>query len=407
VPAGRRLRLCKPRCRASSLPIERLPEPTMRCPRNYWIACAAFVFLIASSSFAQAPVVQNLDVLEKLKDFDSLYESGFAVAGTRQSKDDILVGALWLAVNRRWKLTFAGDRVAYLMEAINYENPKYQQPKHRGRIAKKTPPTAKDETLRIAVRTKQWGYWGRDLSGNHYEDTVLAVTPAGKVTETGKMHNSSLFAPRDEGPGAPRRVILWSLGRFFSGYLDKVTQVEKSPDGRLVIVTAFGRKDEAQKGTWQLEIDPTAAWMVRKATFYWDRNPKQVNVGMKNDGTVWSGSYCIPKAAVCNHWGPIGENHPREERLTFEPVVEKFDQELYGDARQAVADNRTPTLTIHDYRVSPPSISEPFRQKPAPMLPAKPGKKRSHLLVVGLLASFVVLFALWMRRRNRQGGMPH
>lgn len=372
------------------------------------VACAACIVGIGSHACAiQDSSLEDSSVLENLKGYDSVFESGLTVSGTRNSRDLIRRRLrLYLEVNRRWRLTFGGDRVGYMMEVIDYETPKYQrpgsprskQPEQLGRQGQDA-----DETLRIAVRTRQWGYWGHDLSGNHYEDTVIAVTPAGEVTEAEKMYNSSLFGPRDNGPVAPRNAFFWSLGRFFSRHLDEVTRVETSEDGRLAI-SALGRKSDYQEGRWELEIEPAAAWMVRKARFYWDIEPDSVNVEMTNEGTVWSGPYCIPREAVVNPWGSI--EGVETERLVFEPVVEKFDEQLYSSTQQAVANNRTPSLTLHDYRVSPPVISEPFRPKRTEPLPEGPASAMKWFLVANLVVIFglLMLVIFWWRQRRRSGG---
>ncbi|WP_145178894.1 hypothetical protein [Gimesia aquarii] len=323
--------------------------------------------------------------------------SGFTVSGTRQSKDRHRRSRSVFEVSRSWRLTFGGDRVGYLMEVIDYEKPKYQNPKSRPKRPKKL--SNSDEVLRIPLRTKQWGYWGHDLSGNHYEDTVITVTPSGKVTDTGKMHNSSLFAPRGEGPLAPRRAVLWSLGRFFSKHIDKVTQVEHSADG-LIRVSALGKKNELQVGRWEFEIEPNASWMIRKARFYRDRYPDRINVEMKNEGTVWSGAYCIPKTATINHWGPIG--NVETEYFTFEPVVESFDEQLYSDTQQAVVGNQISTLTVHDYRVSPPIVTQPFRPSKQTPITLKKSNRMWWLIIVNLVVfgAMLVYYILWKRQQT-------
>jgi hypothetical protein len=343
----------------------------MRSSHFYIVVCAACIFFLALHAYA----IDNSKVLEKLKEHDSIYESGLTVLATLQSKDEISHRlGLFLDVKRRWRLTFGGDRVGYVMEVIDYEKPKYElyqqllqteqlkEPNQDSQFDRqsKSQTTDTNEPLAVPIRTRQWGYWGNDLSGNHYEDTVLTLAPGGKVTETGKMHNSSVFGPRDDGPLGPKWTFFWSLGRFFSKQIDRITSVEETSAGRILVV-ASGKKGKNQNGRWELEIEPAAAWMVRKARFNWDINPNLINVEMRNEGTAWSGSYCIPKEAVINAWGSIKGRET--ERLTFEPKVEKFDEQLYSDAQKAVAENKTPTLTIHDYRVSPPVISEPNRAK--------------------------------------------
>ena len=84
---------------------------------------------------------------------------------------------------------------------------------------------------------------------------------------------------------------------------------------------------------------------------------------MTNSGTVRSGPYCIPKVASINSTGPIG-NKIETHRLTFDPVVGKFDEKLYSTVRQAVGYNKNPGLIVDDQRVSPPTWTQPNRPKP-------------------------------------------
>ena len=133
------------------------------------------------------------------------------------------------------------------------------------------------------MQTREWGYWGSDLSGTHLENTVLTVTPSGKVTEAGKSQDSFLYGPRDDATLANREKVLLSLGHFFSRQLDKITKVDKSTDGRIV-VSALGRRSKTVSGRWELEIEPDAAWMVRKARFYGRLEPDSLTFEMRNEG---------------------------------------------------------------------------------------------------------------------------
>ena len=156
------------------------------------------------------------------------------------------------------------------------------------------------------------------------------------------------------------------LGRMFSKELDKVTRVEKSKDG-LIVVSARGKNAVWQNnGRWELEIEPNAAWMVRKVRYYAphyvDGKRECLYVEMTNSGTVRSGSYCIPKKATINIFAVVGKENAR--RMTFDPVVGKFDEKLYSDVQQAVAHNKEPNLKLDDERVSPRTFTEPNRPKP-------------------------------------------
>jgi len=295
-------------------------------------------------------------VLDKIKRYDSIYEAGFSVSGTRKGQD-FVIPFQFVEVRRNWRFTFESGRCGYLMEIIEYEEPKFQKPERdRGSLNA-------DGWLLVSIRTRQWGYWGEDLSGNHYEDTVMKISPENEVVEIGKMYNVSLFGPKDAGPNVPKRAVLWSLGRFYSRIIDEITFVTESTNGRIT-VSALGRKGDGEPGRWELEIEPAAAWMVREARFYSDAKPDVINCEMQNSGTTWSGSYCIPQNALFNYMGPIEGGAANVDKLaayelTFDPVIEQFDEKLYDGAKQAVTKDRPPELTIHDYRVFPPFIFQP------------------------------------------------
>ena len=319
--------------------------------RYYVAICMAVCLCLDVNALAQ----DELEVLRNLKNYDSIYQSGFTVSGTRKCPEHLILGQLTIDVERKWRLAFEGDRCGYLMEMLEYEKPKFQEPEgDRG------PFLDEDGWLLLPLRKRQWGYWGADVSGNNYEDTTMKISPENEVVEIGKMHNSLLFGPRDAGPNAPKRAILWSSGRFLSQVIDEVTLVTKSASGRIA-VSALGRKGEGHPGRWELEIEPAAAWMVREARFYSDARPNVIDCEMQNSGTIWSGPYCTPSNALFNYGGPIKGATLRGdvEELTFDPVIEQFDEKLYEGAKQAVTEDRPPKLTIHDFRVSPPFIFQP------------------------------------------------
>lgn len=218
------------------------------------------------------------------------------------------------------------------------------------------------------VRTRVWGYGGAGASGAYYEDTNFRATAKDGIVESGKGPLVLLYGPRDTEATVGVYYYMWGLGRMFSKALDKVTRVEKSKDG-LLVVSALGRNAYQDNGRWELEIEPAAAWMVRKARFFFlskqqdtSPEPDQLSTTMTNSGTVWSGSYCIPKEAAVNLFAHVSEQNTRQ--YTFDPVVEKFDEKLYVDVQQAVTHNKAPNLTLDDARVSPPTFTQPNRSKP-------------------------------------------
>ncbi len=315
--------------------------------RYYLVICIVSCVCLNADAFA----LDGSEVLENLRLCDAIYEAGFTASGTWKHEDR-LCALVPVDVQRAWRFTFDAGRCGYLKEVLEYDKPKFQEPVgRRGSLTE-------DGWLVLSIRTRQWGYWGDTLSGNHYGDTVIKVSSANEIVEIGEMHNSSLFGPNDAGPNVPKRTVLWSLGRLFSKRIDEITQVEKSDDG-LITVSALGRKGEGQPGRWELEIEPAAAWIVRKARYYPDSKPDLINCEMTNSGTVRTGPYCIPRKALFNYFGPLEGGNLKPNELIFDPVIEQFDKKLYSDAEQAVTINRPPKLTIHDYRVSPPFVYQP------------------------------------------------
>jgi hypothetical protein len=280
---------------------------------------------------------------------------------------------VYVGVKHRWKLTLADDRFGATAEVIEHEKLKFQQPEERGnrngepiRQASGQDKNA-PETHIAFVRTNTWEYWGQDLSGRYFEDTLFDITPKDEATARYRMPTVVLYPPRDSRAAGPKCTWLWALGRFFSKELHEVTRVERSKDGLLVVSARGGNAVWRLNGRWELEIDPAAAWLVRKAQFRPDEDkifpdhPGHIYTEMTNRGTVWSGPYCIPKEATVNCYA---FHLPNKERMTFDPVVGKFDEKLYSKVQQAVAHNKEPALKLDDQRVSPPTWTEPNRPKP-------------------------------------------
>ena len=317
--------------------------------RYYLTICIVACLCFGINAFAQDASA----VLENLKRCDSIYESGFTASGTLKGTEK-LCRLVPIEVERSWKLTYDGGRTGYLSEVVKHEKPKFYEPGRRtgGSLNK-------DGWLVVGLRTKHWDYCGEDSSGSYMVDTVMKISPENDVVETGKTRDASIW-PATKGPGSNRRKVLWSLGRSLSRYIDEVTDVKEPANGRIA-VSALGKRGSL-RGRWELEIEPAAAWMVRHARFYADVNPELINCEMKNSGSVWSGSYCIPKKVLFNNNGPIdgGKEHELRE-LTIDPVIKQFDEELLDGAKRAVTIDRPPNLTIYDHRVSPTLIFKPDR----------------------------------------------
>lgn len=343
----------------------------------------------------------GMEVLQSLAQYDSIFMSGCTASGVASRSDRIDTLGPFFRVDARWRMTGEGDRLAYSVEASEFETPKYLPPDERrwatGRFHN---PAALDEPMFANVRTKEWGYWGQEASGVHQVDLTLKIGPDSSRIEVGTVYNSMLFTPTDLSLIATPRVFQWGLGRFFAARLQRVTEVMQTGDGR-VRVSAHGELYKGANGRWELEIEPAAAWMVRRAKFFPDTDPTQVDAEMMNEGTVWSGSFCIPKSARVNFFGPLEDmkSVPKTttHELTFDPVIEKFDEHLYHDSHQAVLHSKQPHLTVTDARMSPPVITQPNRPQLLKGSPSEPSPFRGWFVVMNLIALAVVGFFLFKR----------
>lgn len=352
------------------------------------------------------PGLDERSVLRNLAQYDSVYESGFAASAAERRMDRIDIHGPYFKVEARWKLTFEGDRIGFVKEVTDYETPKYLPPEQRRWAAHPTAGKAvRGEAMFATVRTKEWGYWGKEVCGNHHVDATLKVTPDGQATQAGTIYNSYLYPPRDISLIAPPRSFQWALGRFFSDRLDKVTRVEETAEGRLR-VSALGNVYQGTNGTWDLEIEPAAAWMVRKAIFHPEIKPDQVFAEMANEGTVWSGPYCIPKEARINFWGPIEDmeavRSTGTQHLTFEPAVGTFDENLYAECKQEVLHGKQPNLTVTDARMSPPAVTQPNLPEAPQVAIEAPSHTRRWVIGANLVAIIVLstIATLRWKRKN-------
>lgn len=322
-----------------------------------WIgACAAISVVLSgarpcSSQEAKPPSAENQppgapdarDVLKKLAQYDSIFKSGFTASGTLRRLGRADIPGPYYKVRANWRLTLKGGRVGYDINVTDYETPKHPIP--------------------TGVLLRHWGYWGDDASGDHDVDACLEIAPDGKAKRVGTMYNSMLYGPKSIALSGHLHSFQWPLGRFFSERLDKITSVERTPTGRLR-VSALGSEYEGSNARWELEIEPSAAWMVRRARFYSGSPPGKTEAEMVNEGTTWSGSLCIPTRARVNPYGPLGDvEDPKTGTKTqcfeFQTAVGGFDEELYKQAQQNVLHCKEPKLTVTDERVSPRRISEP------------------------------------------------
>jgi hypothetical protein len=339
------------------------------------------------------------EILQNMQAFDALFESGATVAGTvRTQQMANSRPRRTVEVNLDFKLTFDADRFGYEITTVDHETPPYSA-QHANA----------DGIDVFQVKTKQWGYWGSDVSGTHNVVTYYHMSANGDVKNNGTTSDSLVFGPHDAGPNKLKWIFLWSLGRKIAAQIDKIETVEKQDDGQIQ-VAALGHKGPGRTGKLQLEIESAAGWMVRKAEMYDDQIPDSKILDMKCSGTKWIGAFCIPTEAEINFIGPIGEE--QTHYLKFTTVEEGFDDKLYRRCSDVVVRNQEPSLTVHDLRVVPPTMSQPNLPQSIPDDGAPKSKKAKDLaekpifsnarLVIFFLNLFLLVAVLAVYAVRRQ-----
>jgi len=224
--------------------------------------------------------------------------------------------------------------------------------------------------------------------------------PKGMATRGGTIANAYLYGTQDITPIAYRESFRWALGRFFSDRIDKIEGVEPGPANRVKVV-ALGNLYPGNVGRFELEIDPSAAFMVRAARFFPAAEPTRIAAEMTNEGAHWSGPFCIPQTARVNFFGPL-ENasevpgtYTRE--LEFSSRVDRFNEEFFEECRQAVLQNSQPDLLVTDARVVPPQYVQPNRPAPEPARSTSAGRQ---WLILANVAAVLGMLLIWLTRRG-------
>jgi hypothetical protein len=353
------------------------------------------------------------EVLQSLHRYDTIFRSGFSASAEQRRTQPIDLRGPSLRQTAHWRLTFEGERAGYVMEVTDYETPGYLPPGARAWAAD---PDAgnmtRAESMFVSMRMSDWGYWGGQASGDHHVDATLEILPDGRARKVGAIYDTSLYSPQDLSPIAALRAFQWGCGRFFSDRLVKITQIEQSADG-LLRVLALGNRYEGDDGTWELEIEPDAAWMVRRAAFRPQANPDRIKAQMANKGTHWSGPFCVPAEASVNFFGPIEDLDAvpatRTQTLVFDPNVKGFDEQLYQLCQSEVLHGDEPQLTVTDYRVAPPTIRKPNREsaRQSAVAQSVAGQSWSWRWVVIANVVAVAVLAAACLLRNRRVARSH
>src|SRR5262249_16276127 len=113
-----------------------------------------------------------------------------------------------------------------------------------------------DGTMRIRSEDKIVHLFETQKSARMNTHIEYDINPEGKVVKQKDIYNRVVQYPPDSMTLIlPKLRTMWTLGRGFSGYLKKVTEVTPV-EGGLLRVKAEGVSMVQGKGKWTLTVDP-------------------------------------------------------------------------------------------------------------------------------------------------------
>lgn len=224
-------------------------------------------------------------VLDALRGYDATVLQDFVIAGQMApaltlDQTDSARPLLDLRITRSQDTW--GARLALGKEQ---EPPTYVAPTQRQQDFHERPSSSNDSS-EIVVRPNDVSLLAdKQFWGERHNNRVYVVSPAGVKEETISPDNIEMRPARDPLCDWRMYVPVFCSGRGYSDYLDTVTSVERQ--GNILRVTGAGSYPAAarQACSWELEIDPETAYLVRKAKASWPDG--RIIAEMENQGALW------------------------------------------------------------------------------------------------------------------------
>ena len=261
------------------------------------------------------------EILKRLRDFDSVYLSGFTISGTSPGP-----------FKKKWKITTSDGRIAYEEEVVEV-----LALKNKGQFV----------PLRRVCFVGPKAHAQYDFVGRVHEVGELPPWPENSpgLATAGCLDIAVPEAPTYK---LPIKKVLWSLGRGYSEHITAITNVKPRDDG-LLLVTAEGTDVSNRPGArWEMVIDPKAAYMVRQAELY--RGAEQTAfLSIVNSGTKWVGARCVPERTQLK--APFEGTRAFEHQ--HETASDRTDQEFLRHAELTMNRPYLVHTDVHDHRMSP------------------------------------------------------
>jgi hypothetical protein len=310
------------------------------------------------AAFAQqATPNRNADqVMASIRAFDSIVQKGFYCEGTEVGRFSDGVEALKM----KWELTCGEQGTAIRMMRTGDAKISYHE------AAKLGMPRSQSGNISVGALATHVLFFGKEYSSQRREDTVMQVSPDGRMRELGSATVVQLRSPDAQEMTLPLMKIFLSAGRMYSQFVDEVVTITGDRDGLLHIL-AKGHIDKRTAGTWTLKVDPVGAYIVREASFT-PREGRSPLFEVRNQGITGDDAIPIATSATWRQAFPDPENAPRQ--LAFDSVASSVRDALMLEAQKAMKEPYPANTVFMDDRSVPPIIKRtPARFGPGQAIP--------------------------------------
>lgn len=311
------------------------------------VAAVGILLVLFMAALRLGASEANTDLLKKLKNFDTVYLAALS-AEAQVASPPALTGPGNYESNLQLRLSIDGPRRVAIEEAARPEIRYVAEDKNAAALRRSAVDYDDAGNMEVSVREKVVTLFDENVSAQTITDTFYSVTPAHEVKQTFQSTILSRCAPEASTLVLPLRRTLWSLGRGYADFLEEVTAVEQLADG-LVKISATGIFDRGDPGRWELEVDPKASYLVRRAFFY-APNAKRPCVSMTNSDVRLNENCQYPgKATFVFNVAGLEQSH----HFTFAEARLDARHAYFKMAKEMVDGPLPPNCIVNDYRTEP------------------------------------------------------
>ncbi|MHC4097501.1 MAG: M56 family metallopeptidase, partial [Planctomycetota bacterium] len=299
----------------------------------------------SEQSDESAQEIGGIELLDKLRSFDKSFLQSQTVVLEMQSQTKLEHMPDPESTKKRITLTSENGSIAIEREILYTSQPSYH---------KMTDQTVVDydssENLLVWRTTRSRSLLEPDFQAHQKDLILIRVSPQGDLIEQEGAPTAELYKPTDSQRFMDFMFSIWTTGRGFADSLSRITEVYQEQNG-LIGIRAKGTFSPKMEGSWQMSLDPKAAYLVRSASFTSNGKDSPMFV-CTTTGTKWSENCCLAETANIG-WG---FDLLRGDLTTAK--LEKFkleaDRPLFVKLRRILREKLALNTQVIDFRISPP-----------------------------------------------------